>query len=82
MFVDKPNLTPREASAYLNQRWGIQRAVQTLAKLRCYSSAGPIFLKASRGVLYPREGLDAYALSMLSAPMRSTSERPHAQAAA
>ncbi len=82
MSFDKPNLNPREASEYLDANWGIRRAVPTLAKIRCLSSTGPLFIKANRGILYPREGLDAYARSLLSAPMRSTSDRPAAQVAA
>lgn len=75
MSIHKPNLTPPEASYYLEERWGIRRVVPTLAKMRCVSSTGPVFIKANRGILYPREGLDAYALSLLSAPMHSTSSR-------
>ena len=70
----KPNLTPPEASDYLRGQYGIRLAVKTLAKLRCVSSTGPIFVRAGRAILYPQDGLDAYARATVSAPMRSTSD--------
>ncbi len=70
----KPNLTPLEASNFLRSRYGIRLAVKTLAKLRCVSSTGPIFVRAGRAILYPQDGLDAYASATVSAPMRSTSD--------
>ena len=67
--------SPPEACDYLKERHGIRRTPATLAKLRCVSSEGPIFVKANRQVLYPEAGLDDYAASLLSSPRRSTSDR-------
>lgn len=69
------HLAPPEASVYLKEKWGVRRAVPTLAKLRCVSSEGPEFIKANRQVIYTPESLDAYAKRLLSAPLRSTSEQ-------
>jgi hypothetical protein len=77
---EKPNLSPAEASEYLLQAHGISRKPATLAKIRCVSSDGPVFIKANRTVLYPRPGLDEYARSLLSPPMRSTSDQEAAAA--
>ena len=71
---EKPNLAPPEASAYLEQRWGIRRKPSTLAKLRCVSSDGPAFIKSNRDILYPRRALDEYAATLLSVLRRSTSD--------
>jgi hypothetical protein len=65
---------PPEACDYLKERHGITRKPTTLAKLRCVSSDGPIFLKANRQILYPQWGLDEYAAALLSSPRRSTSD--------
>ncbi len=73
-ITEKPNLRPTEASDYLERQWGISRKPSTLAKMRCISSDGPAFLKARRGVLYPREALDQYARRILSGLRHSTSE--------
>jgi hypothetical protein len=73
--VEKTNFPPPEASEYLKTHWGIKRTPATLAKLRCVSSNGPVFYKANRQILYPRTGLDEYAVSLLSGLRRSTSDR-------
>ena len=70
----RPHLTPPEASDYLRNKFGIRRAVKTLAKLRCVSSDGPIFVRVGRDILYPQDELDLYVQTMISAPMRSTSD--------
>src|SRR5437016_178029 len=72
--IEHANFPPPEASEYLQTHWGIKRTPATLAKLRCVSSDGPIFLKANRHVLYPRSGLDEFAANLLSKPRRSTSD--------
>jgi hypothetical protein len=72
--TQKPNLVPTEAAEYLERHWGIKRKPATLAKIRCVSSAGPIFFKVNRQILYPCSGLDEYAAALLSNPRRSTSE--------
>jgi hypothetical protein len=48
-------------------------ATATLAKLAVVGG-GPPFSKAGRQVLYEQSALDEWALSRISAPVRSTSE--------
>lgn len=47
-------LKPRDAAAYLGL------AVTTLAKIRCISNDGPVFIRLGRKVMYRREDLDAW----------------------
>jgi hypothetical protein len=58
---------------YLRETHGLERAPSTLAKLAVIGG-GPIFRRAGRVPLYSPEDLDAWAESLLSPPMRSTSE--------
>lgn len=62
-----------EASKYLHEEWGIIRAPSTLAKLATIGG-GPTFERANRIPLYLPEYLDAWARSILSPPMTSTSD--------
>jgi hypothetical protein len=55
-------LSPREASAYLNTRWGIRRGPTRLAQLRC-KGAGPVYVKFEREVYYIHASLDEWVLS-------------------
>jgi hypothetical protein len=66
-------LRRKAASDYLREIHGLERAPSTLAKLAVIGG-GPIFRRAGRIPLYSQEDLDAWANSLLSAPMRSTSE--------
>jgi hypothetical protein len=66
-------LRRKAASDYLRETHGLERASSTLAKLAVIGG-GPIFRRAGRIPLYSPEDLDAWAESLLSAPMRSTSE--------
>jgi hypothetical protein len=66
-------LRRKAASDYLRETHGLERAPSTLAKLAVIGG-GPIFRRAGRIPLYSSEDLDAWAESLLSAPMRSTSE--------
>lgn len=61
------------ASVYLKEKHGIERSPATLAK---YASigGGPEFRRAGRVPLYTPDALDKYAESILSKPVRSTSE--------
>ena len=70
----------RGASIYLLERHGISRKPSTLAKLAVIGG-GPVMIYDGNIPLYPEDGLDAYADAVLSAPVRSTSER-HQQLAA
>jgi hypothetical protein len=62
-----------EASEYLKETWGIDRAPATLAKLATIGG-GPKFEKANRIPLYAPQFLDEWARSILSPPMTSTSD--------
>ncbi len=62
-----------EASRYLKDAWGIDRSPRTLAKEACIGG-GPEMIYCGRFPLYEENALDAYALSKLSRPVRSTSE--------
>ncbi len=67
------NLPPNLACQLLSREFGITRAPVTLAKLRC-NGGGPEFLKIGRAVLYPEGALREWAYSMLSGPMRNTTD--------
>ena len=71
-----PNHRPlrrSEAATYLLETHGIRRAVGTLAKLAVIGG-GPRFRVAGRTPLYSANDLDAWADSILSPPVSSTSE--------
>src|SRR4051812_43810192 len=61
------------ASAYLRERWGVDRAPGTLAKLAVVGG-GPRFRKAGRIPLYAPADLDAWASWLLGEAVASTSE--------
>lgn len=63
-----------EAARYVVENYGIPCAAKTLAKLACISSQGPPFRRAGRFPMYPKAGLDAWALAKLGPLVRSTSE--------
>jgi hypothetical protein len=63
-----------KASEYLWKQHGISRTPGTLAKL-AVQGTGPRFRKAgARTVIYDTDELDRWATSILSEPVRSTSE--------
>ena len=62
-----------EASNHLHEKHGVNRTVGTLAKLAVVGG-GPRFRVAGRTPLYSIEDLDAWVESILSPPVRSTSE--------
>jgi len=68
-------LSPAEACDILRDEFGIPRTPATLAKIRCISSDGPVFVKAGRLVRYPESELREWARSFLSPIMRSTSHK-------
>ncbi|TAN48343.1 MAG: hypothetical protein EPN26_12675 [Rhodospirillales bacterium] len=70
----KANLRRTEASIYLREVFGIPCATATLAKLASISSDGPPFHKYNRTPLYPKTGLDSWALNKLLKMYCSTSE--------
>ena len=66
--------TTRQASAYLQEKYGINRAPAYLAKLRVVGG-GPVFVHVGeRDIGYQEPSLDAWAESLIGRPMRSTSE--------
>jgi hypothetical protein len=76
---DVQYLRRREAAAYLTSKYGFG-AERSLAKGGVTGDT-PEFYKAGRIVLYTREALDAWALSKIRGPVRSTSESdPHSDA--
>jgi hypothetical protein len=62
-----------EASAFLKEKWGIDRKPSTLAKLACLGG-GPRFEHANRVPLYREDELDAWASALLSPLKTSTSD--------
>jgi hypothetical protein len=68
-----PNMRRAEAAQYIREMHGIPCAPATLAKYACLGG-GPAFRKAGKFPIYAREDLDAWAVSRLSKPVRSTSE--------
>src|SRR5262245_50333127 len=66
-------LRRKAASEYLRETHGLERAPSTLAKLAVIGG-GPIFRRAGRIPLYSPSDLDDYASSLISRPMRSTSD--------
>ncbi len=66
-------LRRKEASKYLSENWGIERAPSTLAKLAVIGG-GPKFQHANRFPLYTAEELDRWASSILSPLKSSTSD--------
>ncbi len=67
-------LSRKEASSYLLERHGVKRSYIYLATLAS-KGGGPVFRKDGPSrVIYTDVDLDAYAASVLSKPMRSTSE--------
>ncbi len=73
MTFSRRPLRRSEASEYLKEKWGIDRAPATLAKLASIGG-GPRYQKANRIPIYPPEFLDEYAVSILSPPLTSTSD--------
>jgi hypothetical protein len=68
-------LRRKAASEYLHEIHGLDRAPSTLAKLAVIGG-GPIFRRVGRVPLYSSDDLDGWVASKLSAPMRSTSDKP------
>jgi hypothetical protein len=61
-----------DAAAYIRERFAIPCSRQTLAKY-AVTGEGPMYRLAGRFPIYVAQDLDAWALSRLSAPVRSTS---------
>jgi hypothetical protein len=61
-----------DAANYLQQKYGLRCAKQTLAKLAVLGG-GPVFRNAGRVPLYAPKDLDEWALSRIGRPRTSTS---------
>jgi len=80
---DEQTLTPRavpirllrrvDAAAYISVQYAIPCSRQTLTKY-AVAGTGPLYRVAGRFPVYSTADLDAWALSRLSGPIRSTSE--------
>lgn len=73
-LVESKRRRRKEASVYLREKWGIERAPSTLAKLATIGG-GPRFVLAGRIPLYPESELDTWAQSITSPLLSSTSDR-------
>ena len=69
-----PLLRRAAASAYLREKWGVDRATGTLAKLAVVGG-GPPFRKAGRIPLYAPTDLDAWASELLGEVVTTTRAR-------
>ena len=65
-------LRRKAAGEYLKAKFGFG-SEKTLAKLATLGG-GPIFHKAANAAIYKPEDLDAWALSKIGAPQKSTSD--------
>jgi hypothetical protein len=63
----------KQASVRLYEKYGVKRAPITLEKARS-TGKGPPFRRFGVSVYYDDEDLDAWVASLLSKPLRSTSE--------
>ena len=72
--TNQPRLRRKDASRYLQEKWGISRTHSTLAKLAT-TGGGPKFQYANRTPLYPLDALDLWAQSILSPLKSSASDR-------
>ncbi len=72
-MMTKSRLRRSEASAYLEERWGVAYKPSTLAKLACIGG-GPRFEHFGRWPVYPVEELDKWADGRLSKLKASTSD--------
>jgi hypothetical protein len=69
----RPRFRRALAAEYLDLRWGITVAPQTLAKWAC-TGGGPEFQRLNRTPLYSPAALDAWAIKKLGKPVTSTSQ--------
>jgi len=71
--LKRPRLRRSLAAEYLELRWGIIIAVQTLAKLACIGG-GPEYQRFNRTPLYSPAALDVWAIKKLGKPVTNTSQ--------
>ena len=69
----KVYLNRKAAAAYLFDRYGFCGSWRTLSKLACLGE-GPPYSIASSTALYRPDDLDAWAITRIGAPAKSTSE--------
>jgi hypothetical protein len=71
--LTRPCYRRTEASRYLKERYGLSVAPATLAKLACIGGSPP-FYRAGRIPIYPRNGLDDWAVNRLGPLLTTTSD--------
>ncbi|MFI4973724.1 MAG: hypothetical protein ACHP84_04190 [Caulobacterales bacterium] len=71
--MPEPFLSPREASGFLREAFGVVRTPATLAKLRVIGG-GPAYRKLNRAVLYATEDLRAWVSVALEIRRTSTTD--------
>jgi hypothetical protein len=67
-------LRRKQASIYLREKYGLERAPSTLAK-DAVIGGGPVFRRINRVPLYLTSDLDEWVASKLGEPMRSTTDK-------
>jgi hypothetical protein len=75
MFRESRFLRRIDAARHVRDTWGLPCSPRWLAKLAVVGG-GPIFRKAGRFPIYAPADLDDWARARISAPRRSTSDRP------
>jgi hypothetical protein len=71
--TDRPLMRRGDVPRYLREKFGIIRAVPTLAKLAVVGG-GPRFHKVGRWPLYDPDDLDHWARELIGEALASTSE--------
>lgn len=77
LIPEHGRLRRSEASVYLFEKHGVPASKKTLDKLAVVGG-GPLMTYAGRIPLYHVDDLDRWALSRLSSPVASTTERKSA----
>lgn len=73
VLIHGRRLTRDEAAQYLNDRHGVRRTPNTLAKLACVGG-GPPFSKFGKKPLYAPGDLDAWVAANMGPPQTSTAK--------
>jgi hypothetical protein len=66
-------LTPTEATEYLWEHYRIRRGNRAMQQMRL-DGDGPAYHRDGNVVVYPRDGLDAWAVAKLGKTVKSTQE--------
>jgi hypothetical protein len=76
----QPDLTRKQASLYLLQRWQLRYEPGSLARLGT-AGRGPAYHMRGKMAFYAQADLDAWAQAKITAPRRKTARMPGEQAA-